>query len=139
VEKVTCRILGFTKIPDLGQLVKVHIVTNFGVEPPGIINWLQKYGNVSSNYSMLKNETTGLYTDVFETEMVLKRHIHEFLPMYGYLGIPKVCNKCYRDGHMKRDCKNAAREWIKFVIDLMKEAKIPMEMVGTWEGAIKRV
>jgi len=71
-EKITGRILGMTKIAELGQATKITVSTNFGVEPPGVINWLQLYGTVSSTYSMIKNEETGLFTDVFQTEIILQ-------------------------------------------------------------------
>lgn len=144
IEKVSARILNYKKVAEIGQLTKITVRTNFSVEPPGIINWLQKYGTVSSKYNFATNKSTGLYTDEFETEIVLQRHIPEFLPMYGqkttveYPGIPKACNKCYRTGHLKRDCTNVAREWIKYVVDLIEEDNIPIEFVGSWINAIKK-
>lgn len=143
-ERITGRILGYKKKAELGQITKITVTTNFGVEPPGILNWLQRYGTVSAKYNFAKNSETGVYTDVFETEICLSRHIPEYLPMYGqkvtiaYPGIEKVCNKCYVSGHMRRECGNPTREWIKFVIDYIKEEKIPEELIGSWDSAIER-
>jgi len=144
VEKVTGRILGYKKKAEIGQITKITITTNFGVEPPGILNWLQRYGTVSAKYNFVQNPETGVFTDVFETEICLNRHIPEYLPMYGqkvsveYPGIEKVCNRCYTPGHMRRECGNSPREWIKFVIDFIKEENIPSELIGSWENAIER-
>lgn len=143
-EKVVGKVLGLIKTADIGQSTKITVATNFDVEPPGVINWLSRYGAVSSKYSIVKNEETGLFTDIFETEIILSRHVHEFLPMYGqkttisYPGIPKVCNKCYVAGHMRRECGNPERTWIEFVIDLINKEGIEPDMVGSWAAAITR-
>jgi len=141
-EKVEGRILGYVKIATLGQPTLIEISTNFGVEPPGILNWLQRYGVTSSKYSFKKNDA-GFYTDVFVIEVTLHRHVPEFLPMYGqkvvinYPGIPKVCVKCYRSGHMKRACNNPQRLWIDFISDLVEEENVPADYIGSWGKAIE--
>jgi len=143
-EKVTGKILGYKKIAELGKLTQITVVTNFGVEPPGIILWLQRYGTVSANYSFVKNPDTGLYSDTFETEIVLEKHVPEYLPMFGqkvtvsYPGIEKMCNRCYTIGHLRRDCRNPVKEWIKHIIDFIDSEKIPPELIGTWDAAIAR-
>jgi len=145
IEVVRGRFLGFNsqKPVEIGQKAIITVKTNFGVEADGVTNWLQLYGTVYSQ-SFVKNETTGLMTDIIEAEMVLKAHIPEYLPIYGqkclvnYPGIPKLCNKCYTFDHFRRECRNKEREWIEYVIQLTTDQKISHELKGTWKNAIQR-
>jgi len=143
-ERVTGRILGYVAVAEIGKKTQITVKTNFGVEPPGIVNWLQLYGVVSSTYNFRRNPDNGLYSDIFETEITLTKHVPEFLPMYGqkttvnYPGIERVCNRCYNSGHLKRDCKNSPREWIRFIIDLVEEEKVPINYIGSWEKAVDK-
>ncbi len=109
-----CRILNFdaVKPAGLGQLTRITVKTNdFSVPPTKILEWLAKFGSVSANHEYVKN-SVGVRTDVLETEIALRKHIPEFLPidsrklLVAYPGIPKVCNHCYQVGHLKRSCKN---------------------------------
>ncbi len=80
---------------------------------------------------------------VFETEIALKRHV-EYLPMYGqktqvnYPGIPRMRNHFYIVGHLRRDCNNKKKDWIEFIIGLIEEEDISIDMVGSWKAAINR-
>ncbi len=144
-EIITGRILGHgaVKAVELGQLTKIKVKTNFGVESTGVLNWLKLYGSVSQQQEFLINPDTDLRTDVFETEIVLKKHVEEYLPMYGqkvqvsYPGIPRMCNRCYTVGHLRRDCNNKKKDWIVYVIDLIENG-INKELVGSWKKAIER-
>lgn len=144
-EEITGRVIGFgsTKPAEIGELTKISVKTNFGVEPAGILAWLKLYGTVASQHDFKTNLSTGLKTDIFETEIVLKKHVEEYLPMYGqkvqvyYPGIPRMCNRCYRAGHLRRDCNNKKRDWIVYVISLI-EGGVQRELVGSWKNAISR-
>ncbi len=146
-EVISGRILAFgaSKPAELGELIKVSVKTNFGVEPTGVLNWLKLYGTVSSSEHnfVSTNKTTGLRSDLFVAEIVLKKHIEEYLPMYGqkvqvnYNGIPRMCNRCYLTGHLRRDCNNKKKEWLAYVSDLV-EAGVKTELIGSWKAAITR-
>jgi hypothetical protein len=145
-ERITGKILGFnnTKAAEIGELTKITVKTNFGVEASGVLNWLNLYGTTTGRHDFRVSETSGLRTDVFEAEIVLKKHVEEYLPMYGqktqvyYPGIPRMCNRCYTPGHLRRECGNQKKEWIAYVRDLVKENKINKELIGTWSAAIAR-
>lgn len=145
-EEITGKIIGFgaSKPAEIGELAKVTVKTNFGVEATGVLNWLKLYGTVASQHEFVTNPNTGLKTDVFETNIVLKKHIEEYLPMYGqkvqvhYPGIPRMCNRCYLTGHLRRDCNNKKRDWIVYVIGLIEDGGINKEYVGSWKNAISR-
>jgi len=113
------------------------------VEASGVINWLKLYGTVQPQFGFTINPNTGLKTDVLETEIVLKRHVEEYLPIHGqkclvsYPGIPRQCNRCYKVGHMRRECNNIKREWIEYVKDLV-EGGVAVEYIGSWSKAIER-
>jgi len=72
---------------------------------------LYKFGVVSPNVRFVPNEA-GCNTDIVEADIIFKRHIPEYLPIVGqkvivnYPGIPKICNKCYKMGHTKRNCRS---------------------------------
>lgn len=144
-EVITGRVIGFgsTKPAEIGELTKITVKTNFGVEPAGILAWLKLYGTVASQHDFKTNTNTGLKTDVFETEIVLKKHIEEYLPMYGqkvqvyYPGIPRMCNRCYLVGHLRRDCNNKKRDWVAYIISLINDG-VKKELVGSWKNAITR-
>lgn len=145
-ELITGRIVGFgaSKPAEIGELTKVTVKTNFGVEATGILNWLNLYGTVASQWDFKVNPNTGLRTDVFETEIVLKKHIDEYLPMYGqkvqvfYPGIPRMCNRCYSVGHLRRDCNNKKVDWIAHIAGLIEQNGIKKELIGSWKNAIAR-
>jgi len=146
-EEITGRILGYgnVKPAEIGDLTRVTVKTNFGVEPIGVLNWLKLYGTIASNSgNFVDNPSTGLKTDVFEVEIVLKKHINEYLPMYGqkvqvnYPGIPRMCNRCYLVGHLRRECNNKKRDWIEYVVNLIENDGIKSDFVGTWKNAISR-
>jgi hypothetical protein len=144
-EEITGRILGYdaVKPAQIGDLTRVTVKTNLGVEAVGVANWLRLYGTLTSKQNFVQNLSTGVSTDVFEAEIVLKRHIEEFLPMYGqkvvvnYPGIPRMCNRCYLTGHMRRDCNNKKREWVQYIIDLL-DAGLSVELIGSWKAAVSR-
>lgn len=145
VEVVTARILGYnsTKPVELGQKATILVKTNYGVEIEGVVNWIKLFGNVFSQ-TYVKNEDTGLMSDVVEIEVVLRDHVPEYLPIYGqkclvmYPGIPKLCNKCYTFNHYRKECNNHQRDWIEYVIQLCKDRKISHEYIGSWKNAIQR-
>jgi hypothetical protein len=147
-EVVTGKILGFgaLKAAEIGELTRVTVKTNFGVEADGVINWLRLYGIITSKYDFTASNNvgnTGIRSDVLQAEIVLKKHIPEYLPMYGqkvvvhYPGIPRMCNRCYTIGHMSRDCNNIKKDWIEYVNSLVEDG-VNIEMVGSWKQAIQR-
>jgi hypothetical protein len=145
VEIIIGKILGYDAIKpvELGELAKISVKTNFRVEPSGILSWLKLYGTTTSTSGFAINPSTGLKTDIFEAEVMLKRHIQEYLPIFGqkcqisYAGMPKMCNRCYLVGHLRRDCKNKKTDWIEYVISLLKEGLDP-ELIGSWKNAVSR-
>jgi hypothetical protein len=91
------------------------------------------------------HKLTAYKTDIFEVEVLLRKHIEEYLPIYGqkatisYPGIPKQCNRCYVVGHLRRECRNKKQEWIAYVVNLVESNElIKIEMVGSWQNAINR-
>ncbi len=143
-EEITGRILGYgaSKPCEVGDLAKVTIRTNW-VQPSGVLKWLRIFGTVSGKCDYQTNETTGLKTDVFEAEVLLKEHINEYLPMYGqkaqvfYPGMPRVCNRCYTSGHLRRDCQNKKKDWVCYIIELLDGGLDP-DLVGSWSKAVSR-
>ncbi len=144
-ETITGKILGFNAVKpaELGDLVKVTIKTNFGVEAAGLIRWLKLYGIPTAQYHYQVNPHTGLKTDVFEAEIILKRHIEEFLPIFGqkaivsYPGMPKQCNRCYNVGHLRRDCNNPKKDWVEYIASFLC-GDFDKELIGTWSKAVQR-
>jgi hypothetical protein len=145
VETIKGKILGYDtqKSAEIGDMVKVSVKTNFGVEAIGVTNWLKLYGNVVK-WEFVNDPSTGVKSDIIEVELLLRRHIDEFLPMYGqkvtvsYPGIPKICNRCYTAGHYRRDCNNLKREWIEHIIHLVEKEGIDADLIGSWSKAIQR-
>jgi hypothetical protein len=145
VERISGRILGYAnqKRTELGELTKVSVKTNFGVDGPGVLAWLKLYGTPTSHSEFVKNERTGIRSDIFEAEIILKKHIPEYLPMFGqkcqvnYPGIDRMCNRCYRVGHLRRDCNNLKRDWIVYVQSFLDEG-FNKDLIGSWKNAIAR-
>jgi hypothetical protein len=146
-EVITGKVLGYgaSKPAQIGELVKVSIKTNFGVEPTGIQNWLRLFGILTAQQGdFVINSTNGTRSDVYEAEIVLKKHIPEYLPMYGqkvqvnYPGIPRVCNRCFIDGHLRRDCNNQKKDWVVYIIELVEQGGVHIDLVGSWKNAIQR-
>jgi hypothetical protein len=146
-EVITGRIISFNsqKPAEIGDLVRVSVKTNFGVEASGILNWLKLYGTISSaNPEFTINKTSKLRTDTFETDLKLRKHIEEYLPMYGqkvqvfYPGVQRMCNRCYIIGHLRRDCTNKKKDWVAYVSELVDNGSVNVELIGTWTSAITR-
>jgi hypothetical protein len=140
------KIIGFgaQKPAEIGDVVQVTVRTNFLVEASGVLNWLKLFGTISANKGGFQTSTvTGLKSDIYEVELKLKTHINEYLPMYGqkaqvfYPGIPRVCNRCYVPGHLRRDCQNIKKDWLAYVVELLDGGLDP-ELIGKWQGAAQR-
>jgi hypothetical protein len=143
-EIITGKILGYDakKPAELGELTTVTVKTNFGIEANGILNWLKLYGSVTSKHDFITNPRTGLKTDVFEAEILLRKHIEEYLPIYGqkaqvyYPGIQRMCNRCYKTGHLRRECNNLKRDWVAYIVELVEVGGIKRELIGSWRNAV---
>jgi hypothetical protein len=144
-EIITGRILGHgnLKPAEIGGSTVITVRTGFGVEAAGVVNWLKLYATVTGKPEFVINKTTGLRTDTVKIEVVLRKHIEEYLPMFGqkvlihYPGIPKQCNRCYQSGHMRKECNNPKKDWIVYVNDLVENG-VAKELIGTWKNAIER-
>jgi hypothetical protein len=142
-ETITGRIIGYLGKPaELGELTTVTVRTNLAVEAVGVLNWLKLYGHVTS-HDFEVNKETGLKSDKFVAEIVLRRHIEEYLPMYGqkvqvfYPGIPRMCNRCYMTGHLRRECNNLKKDWVVYINDLL-EGGVKRDLIGSWHNAVIR-
>jgi hypothetical protein len=139
VEVITGKILGYDacKPVEIGERTKVTVKAGFGVEPSGIIAWLRLFDTIEGGHSYVES-VAGVKSDVLEVEITLKKHVNEYLPMYGtkaivsYPGIPRMCNRCYQAGHLRRECNNRKRDWIEYVISLVEDEK------STWSGPGKQ-
>lgn len=141
-----CHFVGYNREApaELGKLTRITVKTNdFAVDPVKIQAWLAKFGTVSANFDFVKN-SLGIRSDVFETEIVLQRHVPEFLPIDGrkvcvsYPGIPKSCINCYMSGHMKRGCRRPKVEWIDKVNEFKKSGEFSNDMFGDWIDIIQQ-
>jgi hypothetical protein len=145
VEVTTGRILGFgaQKPAEIGDIVRVTLTTNFSIEPAGIHNWLKLYGTLKDHHQFQTDESSGLKTDIYEADIILRKHIPEYLPMYGqkvqvnYPGIPRMCNRCYLPGHLRRDCNNQKRDWVPYIISLLGDG-LDKKFIGSWKNAVQR-
>ncbi len=141
---ISGKILGYgiAKPAEFGEPTTITVKTNFGVEAAGILNWLKLYGTVAPHHQFRPSKA-GVRSDIFETEIALRKHVEEYLPMYGqkvvvsYPGIPRMCNRCYIVGHIRRDCQNKKKDWIEFVNDLVT-AGLDVELIGSWKKALDR-
>jgi len=140
VDNIHCRLIGFDRPrpAEIGQLVRVTASTvEFMVSPNDIIAWLSKFGSVNTHFQYVKN-AVGIRTDVIETEIHLKSHIPEYLPIGGkkvlinYPGIKRMCINCYREGHMKRNCKGRRVEWLSKVEEMRKSGLYEDSLFGEW-------
>jgi hypothetical protein len=137
---LVCRFIGYTNVKpaEIGSLARVTVKTNdFTIEPKDVMAWLAKFGSVCVEVDYEKN-SLGIRTDVLVFEVVLKKHIPEFLPISGrkvlinYPGIPRECNNCYRTGHLRRNCKTKKRDWIERVDELRRSGDFEDELFGGW-------
>ena len=146
-DAIHCKILGFDSVKpvELGTLTRITVKSNnFAVPAEDIVQWLSKFGSVSANFDFERN-SLGLRSDVFETEIVLNRHVPEFLPIAGrkvqvaYPGIPRACNNCYETGHLKRNCKSKKKTWLQRVADIRKNGEFDDSMFGGWIGILENL
>jgi hypothetical protein len=141
VETLTCKFVGFSNVKpaELGQLTRVTAKTNeFVVDQADILNWLSKFGSVNTSNFDYERNSLGIRTDVLEVEILLKKHIPEYLPVNGrkvlinYPGIPKGCNNCYAVGHLKRNCRETKKDWIERVREMRDSGEYEDELFGGW-------
>ncbi len=144
---LTCKFVGYTSVKpaEIGQLTRVTVKTNdFAVEPSEIVAWLAKFGSVSNVVGDFEKNSLGIRTDVFETEILLLKHIPEYLPIAGrklivaYPGIPRACNNCYMLGHMKRNCKQKKKSWLERVAELRASGNYEDSMFGGWIALLEQ-
>ncbi len=137
---LVCKFVGYSNVKpaEIGQLTRITVKTNdFMVEAGQIIAWLSKFGSVASNFDYEKN-SVGVRSDVFETSIVLQEHIPEYLPIAGrkvsvnYPGIPKMCNNCYKIGHVKRSCKSLKKDWVEHVREVRATGRFEDDLFGGW-------
>jgi len=80
----------------------------------------------------------GIGSDQFEVDVRLSRHMPDQLPIDGkrisfyYPGIKKVCNRCFKCGHIKKECNEPKGKWIDFVHKLYLSNKFTDSMFGKW-------
>jgi hypothetical protein len=117
--KVRSSLAGFSTLAKKNQSkTKITVKTNCGVIASDVIAWLKNFGTIVGNQGFIENKNNGLKTDVFETEIILRKNVYEYLPMFGqktvvnYPGIPSMCNRRYLDDHLLRDCNHKKRDWI---------------------------
>jgi len=126
---------------ELGVRGIIKVTTFFKVEAPHVIAWLCHFGQVSAEYRIVKN-SCNINTDVTEFEVVLHTHVPEYLPIYGhkiavfYPGMPRVCNNCYKTGHVRKLCKSPKALWIDYVEYLLKSGEFEVEIFGNWVDII---
>jgi hypothetical protein len=141
-----CRFLGYDPIKpaELGQLTRITVKTNdFTVPKDLIVQWLALYGSVSVNHDYERN-SVGIRTDILETEIALREHIPDYLPIGGrkvlisYPGIPRSCNNCYGLGHMKRACRSKKVDWIDRVAEFKNREGVTDEMLGGWIAILEQ-
>jgi len=139
-DNIHCRVIGSDKPRpvEIGQLAKVIANTvDFMVPPDQILQWLAKFGTINSTFSYIRN-AIGVRTDEIEVEVRLTEHIPEYLPVAGkkvlisYPGIPKMCIRCYKTGHLKRNCKSRKIEWIDKVDQMRKTGRFEDALFGDW-------
>lgn len=139
-DTIHCRVIGSDKPrpAEIGQLARVTANTvDFTVSPDQVLAWLAKFGTVNSSFNYIRN-SIGIRTDDIEVEVKLQEHIPEYIPVAGkkvlinYPCIPKMCIKCYKPGHMKRNCKSRKVEWIDKVDQMRKTGRFEDSLFGEW-------
>jgi hypothetical protein len=146
VDVLTCKFVGYlnARPAELGRLTRITIKTqDFAVDFKEIVAWLSKFGSVSANHDFERN-SLGIRTDVLETEIVLAKHVPEYLPIAGrkvlvnYPGMPRACNNCYLVGHLKRNCKGKKKDWLDRVKDLRDSGDFEDSMFGGWIAILEQ-
>jgi hypothetical protein len=108
-----------------------------------IKKWLVHFGKIEGTF-VYNLDKLGYKTDDIEVELKLRKHIPEFLPMYGrkirifYVGMKKQCNNCFGVGHLRADCQENKKDWFSFIDELVKSDEYEIELFGEWPDVIKR-
>jgi hypothetical protein len=139
------RILGlFTDEASIGDTVTVCVNrTALEFNDSQIEDWLLNFGTVAGSFNYLKDKN-GLKTDNLEVEVTLRKHIPEYLPMYGrririyYLGMQKQCNNCFELGHIKSACEEEKKDWFSFIEELIDSGDYKKSLFGDWPEVIQR-
>ena len=84
-------------------------------------------------------------TGTYKAKIKLTQPPPQYLPIYGqkvrvhYQGIRKMCTKCYRNGHIKKECKGDRVTWIEYVKSFVEShPNIPKEMYGRWWDVLRK-
>jgi hypothetical protein len=108
-----------------------------------ISRWLSPYGSIEGRFNY-QSDKYSYKTDEIEVELCLKKHIPEYLPMFGrkiriyYLGMKKQCNNCLGLGHLKSDCEEDKRDWFNFIEELIDSGDFDEDLFGDWPATIER-
>ncbi len=121
----------------IGDLVTVCVNrTTLEFTDEQISAWLEHYGKIEGEFIYVFDKL-GYATDSLEVEVKLKKHIPEYLPMYGrkvrifYLGMKRQCNNCLEIGHWKTECENESKDWFSFIEELMESGTALSHLVFT--------
>jgi hypothetical protein len=128
----------------IGEIVTVCVNrTALEFTDEQIKKWLVNFGKIEGTF-VYNLDKLGFKTDEIEVELKLKKHIPEFLPMYGrkirifYVGMKRQCNNCFGIGHLRADCQENKKDWFTFIDDLVKSEEYDLELFGEWPDVIKR-
>lgn len=107
-----------------------------------IKSWLDNFGKIEGQFEY-QTDKLGFITDDLEVELKLEKHIPEYLPMYGrkirifYAGMPKQCNNCLEQGHLKFECENEKKDWFSYIEELISSGNFNISLFGEWPEIIK--
>lgn len=117
-----------------------------------LVKWLEYYG---STYGVIEEESIEIVDEnpeageetvlkigngILTVKMKIEQHIPQFLPINGrkvkvyYRGIPKLCTKCFEEGHFRQDCANATTTWLEYVSNFIEtHDHFDESLFGKWK------
>lgn len=116
-----------------------------------LVKWLEYYGHT---FGVIEEESIEIVDEcpnegeehiikvgngVLSVKMKIEEHIPQFLPINGrkvkvyYRGMPKLCSRCYEEGHMKADCENTFTSWLEYVANFIEmHPHFDEKLFGKW-------
>jgi len=130
----------------------------YDIKERTLIEWLEQFGTLLTGIEE-DNVTVSAFDEdptseagagqvklgqgLLSVKMEISKHMPEFVPLNGnrvrfhYGGIPKQCINCYKNGHIKQDCKDEKVSWYTYAERFAYMHDEYLHLFGKWRRILE--
>ena len=151
------RILGYRKPPEqrtdqsqfnpIGNTVRVNLYgCSYNFKREQVEEWIHHFGEqISAQEEIMDRERPSFGTGDISVKVKLRKHIPQFLPMYGkrirvaYREMTSLCTNCFEPGHVRGGCTSERVPFVQYVKVFRRESSIPDHCFGNWARILENM